>query len=251
MNDTGSRNGRCRNAETRGFTRIELSVTVVVVAVLVAVLWPWFFAGNPVPATPRRCIYNLKQIGVSFEFFAKDNDDKFPAQFPSPNEGAAAFPAVGEPAAHFYVVSNYLMTPKALACPADTRSRATNWEQFNNVHLSYFLSLTATPRMSNAILAGDRNLVVSRRPAGPGLLELTTNTPVSWSGAMHSQQCDAPCGYLLLADGSIKQVKARVMDGTWTGPRWGRGEVGETVIREDLWGAVRSQGLLTNRLSIP
>lgn len=196
------------------------------------------------------CVDNLIQVGLSFRIFANDHDGKLPTQLPLRNEGPAGSRTFAEPVCYFLAATGELSTPTLLTCPADTRLRVRDWQTLSNENLSYFLSLNAALTMPNAIVAGDRNLLVSGRAVGSGLLDLTTNTAISWSRAMHSKGCGAPCGNLLLTDGSVETVKAYLQARTWTARRYLLGGP-EKILPEDLPRVVSNQGLLTNRLSIP
>ena len=235
--------------EVRGFSLVELSLVIVVLAIVVAALWSSFRQRDTVP-TGIQCLNNLKQVGLSFRVFANDHDGKLPTQLPLRNAGPAGSRTFAQPVCYFLVATGELSTPTILTCPADTRLRVRDWQTLSNENLSYFLSLNAELTMSNTIMAGDRNLVVWGRPVDPGFLDLTTNMPISWSGMMHSKSFGAPCGNLLFTDGSVETVKAHLMARTWTARRYGP-DASVIYVQEDFPRVVRNQDLLTNRLSIP
>src|SRR5262249_26024070 len=114
------------------------------------------------------------------------------------------------------IISNELSTPKILFCPAeDDRQRiaantfsigAANPHSVpftNDNNLSYFAALDAYAAFPERLLTGDRNLVVGGRPAPHGLLQVWTNTIVTWAGSMHKHN-----GNIALADGSVQQVNS-------------------------------------------
>lgn len=69
-------------------------------------------------AQQRRCMNNLKQLGLAVRLYATDNHDVFPVDMLS--------------------ITNYLGTPKILWCPADTnRQWAASWNVFTPANLSY------------------------------------------------------------------------------------------------------------------
>jgi hypothetical protein len=237
------------DGETSAFSIVELTVVIFVIALLVALLWPGFRDRHGPPAGVN-CAGNLKEVGLSFRAFANDHDGKLPMQLPVSN-APTALSNVGEPASYFLVATGELSTPLVLTCPADTRSRVSHWENLRNEHVSYFLSLDAALTMSNAILAGDRNILVSGRPVGSSVLNLTKNTAISWSGAMHSKAFGSPCGNLLFTDGSVATVKSRREANSWAAKRYPLDASVRYDLQTDLPHAVRNQELLTNRLSIP
>ena len=56
-------------------------------------------------------------------------------------------------------MSNELITPKILYCPADlARAAATNWAGFGTNGLSYFVEGDASDKYPKMILIGDRNV---------------------------------------------------------------------------------------------
>ena len=90
-------------------------------------------------------------------------------------------------------------------------------------NLSYFAALDAEDIFPQRLLSGDRNLAISGRPAPHGLLQVWTNTAVTWFGPRHNGN-----GNIALADGSVQQV---------TSPR--------------LRIVFAQSGMATNRLAIP
>jgi len=127
-------------------------------------------------------------------------------------------------------MSNEMSTPKIVFCPADDRVYATNWSQFDNRHLSYFLGVdapcrdntNAPPASLSRFLYGDRNLTNGTRPEN-GIIQLTANQDVRWTAEMHKSK-----GNICLADGTALQLN-------------------NAALRE----VVRASGAATNRLAIP
>ena len=211
-------------------------------------LWLRFY--HKPAASAVSCVNRLQVIGFALHVYAIDHNGSYLTDVAVENRlKLDAITRIG-PALYFQTFSNEIGTTKALVCPLDTRSPATNWDALTREHISYFLSLSATPQIPNAILAGDRNLQINGRPVSSGILTLATNSPISWTREMHSRDYDIPCGNLLFADGSVETVKARVVSGTWSARRYGRdGSV--KLIQEDLKKVIQNQSLPTNVLSIP
>ena len=59
------------------FTLIELLVVIAIIAVLAALLFP-VFAQAKAKAKQAGCFSNLRQIGVAFELYMADHDDRLP-----------------------------------------------------------------------------------------------------------------------------------------------------------------------------
>ena len=89
--------------------------------------------------------------------------------------------------------------------------------------MSYFLGLDSSDEAPDSFLSGDRNFAVNGQALAKGLFALTTNTPLSWTAAIHNS-----CGNILFADGSVRPLDC-----------------------VELAAGVRNQGLATNRLALP
>jgi prepilin-type N-terminal cleavage/methylation domain-containing protein/prepilin-type processing-associated H-X9-DG protein len=219
---------RLSNQRNHALTLIEVLVVIVVLVILAAMLLP---AGNGGPTKARRinCVNNLKQIDLAYIIWAGDHNDKFPMQvsITDTNGGGTMELANGTNAwINFVVMSNELSTPRILYCPADTdHIRATNFTtDFNNGKISYFVGLDVTNESdSRMFLSGDDNFEISGVPVKSGLLELSTNAPISWTAARHKS-----AGNIGLADGSVQ-------------------EVNQNQLRQ----AIQQTGLATNRFAIP
>jgi prepilin-type processing-associated H-X9-DG protein len=92
-----------------------------------------------------------------------------------------------------------------LICPADSeRTAATNWNDLNKSHISYFLGVDISNEDNpNLILNGDDNLIIGGLPMQSGIAELSSNLPVFWSDARHRR-----VGNIGMADGSVRQVSS-------------------------------------------
>jgi len=110
--------------------------------------------------------------------------------------------ATGNVAACFQVMSNELNTTKILLCPDDTRRVwATNWSTLNNSNISYFVGLDAAETKPQMFLSGDDNFAIGGVPVKSGVVQLLTNTPVTWTKGRHKLY-----GNIGLADGSVQQL---------------------------------------------
>lgn len=224
-----------KELSTRGAAKAMTVVEVLVVIGVLAV-----FLMLLLPATTSRgrlahlipCFNNQKQISVALHLFADDNNGQFPPQVSITNGGSLELIGGNSPALHFRTLSNYL--PGNLSvwhCPADqSKQPLTNKSALTNRNLSYFISLDATPAITNAILAGDRNLQVAGQPIAPGMFTLTTNATVGWTREIHKLKRNVTwvgCGNLLFVDGHVQRFEA------------------------NLPLAIQRQGLANNRLAVP
>jgi prepilin-type N-terminal cleavage/methylation domain-containing protein len=191
-------------SQGQAFSFIEVLVVLVVVAVLVAILLPAFLAPRHNHSPRIQCISNLKQIGIGFRLYARDNDGQYPG-FNETNQAWNYFQAMG----------TELTSPRVLMCPADPRAerkdRALDFEESGdarsfphptqrNAALSYFYGADAAETVPAALLAGDRNLSISRRIV-TGMLLVGTNASLRWTADIHKD-----AGNIALADGSAHQV---------------------------------------------
>lgn len=184
------------NSSRRGFALIDFLVTLAVVLILAAALLP-ILAGNHIKTSRIGCVNDLKQVGLAFRIWAGDNGDKYPIFVPVESGGTMGLTNGMDTYRHFQVMSNELSTPKIVYCPNDTRTAATNFTQFNNQNVSYFVGLDANETNTAMFLAGDRNLT-SDRPTASGVLSLSPGQKLGWSAQMHTYR-----GNVLLADGSV------------------------------------------------
>ena len=172
-----------KNHSTKAFTLIELLVVIVTVAVLAVLLVP-ALAKTKANDLRINCVYNLKQVGLSFRLWGQSKAGRYPMgvapAFGGPLAGQAATATTsmntlaGATAATFtyqifQVMSNELGTPKIVACPSDgDRSARLNFggptgagaDFVGNVAVSYFVGKDADESSPQRFLCGDRNIGV-------------------------------------------------------------------------------------------
>ena len=141
------------------------------------------------------------------------------------NGGAMEWVKPGKAYVLWQTVSNQLISPKVLWCPADTNHiAATNFSTgFSEANISYFVNPDAVEAHPQMILDGDDNLTVGGVRVRPGILNFQTNATVGWTKDRHHG-----AGYLGLADGSVQQLTT-----------------------DGLRQALQQTGAATNRLAIP
>jgi competence protein ComGC len=209
--------------KSEAFTRIEL-VVVIVVGLVVLVLLPPSFSRATAKAPRIECINHLKQIGTAYRIWSNDNGDRYPALQSVTKGGWSDFLARANEGfmcwINYAIMSNELgQSTKILVCPSDERKPADNFSNFvSNIHLSYFVGVSADDTYPQALLGGDRNLGGGTEPgreysfspeSGQGNdVAIQTNSkagPVCWSLKIHSAGNTNGAGNILLGDGSAQQ----------------------------------------------
>jgi prepilin-type processing-associated H-X9-DG protein len=217
-------NPRVSHQKTAAMTLVEVFVVIIVLAVLAAVVLPPLSVKRP--TKPIDCANNVKQISIAYRIWAGDNNGKYPMQVSVTNGGTMELNADGKNAwLNFLVMSNELSTPKVLVCPQDEEHLppATNFSWQLAGHISYFINSDASDAYPQMFISGDDNFAVGGIPVKSGLLEISTNTTITWTAKRHVN-----AGNIGLADGSVAMVN-----------------------NTGLINLLRQTGVATNRLAIP
>ncbi len=164
-------------------------------------------------ATAVACMSNLKQIGLGLIMYSEDNKQMFPWQVSTSAGGNAELNEAFTPVNIFLGLTNNLRQPHLFACPTDkARAAATNFDNFSNTNLSYFVSLSAVAtgdfNTSRLILAGDRHLSVNNQPVKPGLCLVDSNSTPGWTRELHESKNLLQRGNLLFADGHVVFIRS-------------------------------------------
>ncbi len=163
------------NRRGSGFSLVELLTVIAIIGILAALLLP-VLSRSQMRAKRVWCESNLREIGLGFQSFAHDHNSQFPMTVPVSDGGSLEFAQNGYLVSgpfyfafrHFQTLSNILVTPKMLVCPADLRPPAGNFAALQNTNVSYFVGVTADYSKPASILAGDGNLVLP--PQSPTIL---------------------------------------------------------------------------------
>lgn len=210
----------------QAFTRQELLVLICLLGMLAVLVGVPASAKAKARSQRLRCVDNLKQIGVAFRGFGTDLSGFEPNATNSlPPEAAPANPAPpvthpGETSAQvsqlFRALANELKTPKILVCPSDLeRSPADSFStNFSNANVSYFIGIDNTDTVPNALLAGDRNLLINGVPVGAGIVVVQSANAIEWSAKQHIRQ-----GNVLLGDGSAQSFSKQNLRAGFTQQR--------------------------------
>lgn len=197
---------QCLNQRTGAFTLIELLCVIAIISIIAALLLPTLEGGK---ARVKRvaCVNNLRQVGLGFQMFLHDHDNQFPMTVPLANGGSQEFVQSGYAAGgefyfayrQFQLLSNELVMPAILICPADMRWAAINFGVLQNSNLSYCVGVKAQFANPDSVLAGDRNLTANYFP-NPSILHGDVTNRFWWTWELHQHK-----GNFLFADGRVEE----------------------------------------------
>jgi len=197
-----------------GVTLLELLLVIFIIAILAAVFLP--VIGRTKTRTRQvDCLSQLRQVGIAHHAFAHDHNGKFPFQV-SVREGGTleliqnVGGTVQTAFQHFRALSNDLITPRVLTCPADKRTRADSFSEFRNENLSYFVSVTSDYSRPDEVLSGDRNIRLDGE-SSLSVMRFTANSHVAWTGELHEYD-----GNLLFTDTHVERRSSAALHGVFT-----------------------------------
>ena len=188
------------------FTLVELLTVIAIIGILAALLLP-ALSRSQMRAKRIVCVNGLGQMGIAFQIFMHDHSIKFPMQVPMSDGGSEEFVQNGYAVGgefyfsyrHFQVLSNEIVTPKLLICPADTRLPAVRMSAMQNGNLSYFIGVDADYGKASSVLVGDRN-IANVPPSNPSIVHGGTGNRLRWTKELHEIK-----GNVLFADAHVEE----------------------------------------------
>ncbi len=214
----------------QAFTRVELMIVVAALAFLGVIALP-LFASPRADSDRAACFNNLRRLGSGVTLWGNDHDDLPPWLVSPSNGGTQIFPKTALTWTEFITLSNELVTPLVLACPADpTVKVASHWGNtvnglantgFRNNAVSYFLSYHSRPWLPRSVIAGDRDfrpsvsppLTCAYGPNNAARIDTTSGIISVWTNAVHRS-----VGHLLTSDGSVDLVPSISLMSRLLGP---------------------------------
>ena len=199
-----------------GFTRIELLAVLMALTLLAAMALP-VLAASTANSQIAQCLNNLRQMGRAVQMWGTAYNSQ-PSWQTFDYDGGTRPPAGSKPGnvwVEFAYLSNELVTPRILACPADLGVKiASEFSDdashgymaagFRSFATSYFLNLHTTFEYPRGPLFGDRNV----RVIPGGNCEFGVNNAVGvsssdanigWTNAVHGFQ-----GNIVRVDGTAE-----------------------------------------------
>jgi prepilin-type processing-associated H-X9-DG protein len=219
-----------QSSARRAFTRADLCAVLVTISLLTAIALPALAKIKP-QGERVSCLNNLRQLGVGWHSWAKENSNQ-PPWYVMPADGGTK--TIGIPYVHFLIISNYVVSPMVMVCPTDTikipardfsddPNRGFRSTNFQNNAVGYFIGTENVMDDPRPIMAGDRN-VPGTLVGNCGAARFPTARLANgfWLKGSHN----AGMGNLLFCDGSARTVndagiRQAVMDNPVDGNRSG------------------------------
>jgi hypothetical protein len=201
------------------FSRVELIACVAALLLGGVVVLP-LLANTSSRSGQVGCLNNLRQIGIAFQGWGSDHEDRRPWYVPLNEGGTHSHPLRNNIFIQFAPLSNYL-SAACLMDPAElsrTKRRAHNWSQepgglqspgFLNNSVSYMIGPDTFISETHVILAADRNAAVESGGfcASGGTL-VVSYLPRPYAGGWLDGNHGA-AGNVLMNDGRVEFTDSR------------------------------------------
>ena len=195
-------------------TLVEL-LCVIAAAILLGVIL------SPAPNgkgknTISACVNNLRQIALAqFTWASEHSSESQPTNFPTINAKVLQQPTSRDLAFFYRSLSNEIVNPRILACPADKRRPSETFATLDTNSISYFANVDASMSGNpEAVWNGDRHLQ-SASPRQTAVLTLRTNLDMSWDPTLLHKTI----GNLSFVDGSVVKASKRELNDYLGSPR--------------------------------
>ncbi len=196
----------------RAFSRVELFATIASLALLGSVVLP-ALASTKARSQSAQCLNNLRLMGRAVQIWGGD-------PWRTLIGDGGTLPGAGDPTKpgvawyEYAFMSNELVTPRLLGCPADQGVIiSTDFVQyvsapFRQFATSYTLNLHSSTEFPTALLFGDRNLRFDSYGATTCIARVSNGGsidpkygPTGWTNAVHG-----PFGSFVTMDGNVAET---------------------------------------------
>ena len=194
-----------RERGATSFTLLELLVVMAVIAILAAMLLPALGRSKEF-GRATQCLSNLHQIGLGFQLYVQDNNNKMPAMRDLSLTGTNDLPAPDQ------VLSNSVANVCVFACPSD-KFPSDQPKPRPQAAATYF-GQTGSSYSWNSLLNGQdaEHLTVFLMDFNPFEIPLMFDKDKFHAARGKGKECN-----WLYADGHIKNLLA--IPGTASGPK--------------------------------
>lgn len=178
-----------KHRSSRGFTLVELTVAIAIVALLSSLALPSYQKAMD-RARTTQCGQNLRQIGLAVLAAAQDNDNKYPEI----NDPSASPPYYDDPGVQNMAdtLKAYGIVGPALRCPSDVLAQ-NYYAKYGNSYQWYPMSDEEAANTNSINIYTMRGQIFQRPPARVRI--------VTDYGNVHYNRCNA-----LYADGHVKVI---------------------------------------------
>lgn len=210
---------------SRAFTRWDALALMAAAGLLFAWVLPALAVSKP-RSQVMACLNNLRLIGQAHQLWGADHDNFMPLRVSQIQGGTQSGSRVGHAWFEFAWISNELVTPKILVCPADANTSRVATEfstrpeggflnaSYRNNAVSYWLALDTFGIHPQGPISGDRNLSFDAVNTGcssgvlnaAGIALRPASGRAQWTNAVHQGT-----GNIVLNDGSVSQTSNQEM----------------------------------------
>ena len=216
----------------RAFTRVELCACLAAVALLGLLALP-ALASAQSRGHVAQCLNNLRLMGRAVQMWAGDYQNQPPWR--TPQQAGGLLPSTGTRPGNAWAdlsfMSNALVTPRILSCPADRGAiTARDFPEyispsFRGLATSYILNLESLTEYPGGLLFGDRNVqfAAGAQSCSAGVNNvasyyLPSGANQGWTNAVHGFS-----GNIVVMDGSVSETTSEQLHAAMSDSRDGTG----------------------------